>query len=173
MESEFSLRPLKLNDIDDEYCNWYENNDGHLNYFSGSGKVFGRDLLLKEFELNIHNKNYFYYLINEKSGAKIGTIKIGPIDNKNKTSDLVCLIGNRTFVGKGIGSKAISTASKLAFEKHDIRRLHSGMHANNIASIKAYTKAGWFIEGTFKGYYLVNGVATDRVCVACLNPSYF
>jgi len=173
MEIEITLRPLKLNDIDDEYCNWYENNDGHLNYFSGSGKIFNRDILLRDFESSIPDENYFHYLISEKSGARIGNIKIGPVDNKNKTSDLVCLIGNRSFIGKGIGSRAIAIASELAFKKHDIRRLHGGMHANNLSSIRAYTKAGWFIEGTFKGYYLLNGVATDRVCVACLNPSYF
>jgi [ribosomal protein S5]-alanine N-acetyltransferase len=173
MEIEFTLRPLKINDIDEEYCNWYENDDGHLNYFSGSGRVFNPDILLRDFESSIINNDTFYYLISAKSGARIGTIKIGPVDSNNKTSDLVCLIGNRSFIGKGIGSRAIAIASELAFKKHDIRRLHSGMHANNLSSIKAYTKAGWFIEGIFKGYYLLNGVAADRVCVACLNPSYF
>lgn len=173
MEIEFTLRPLQLNDIDNEYCSWYENNDGHLNYFSGSGKIINRDILLSDFELSIKDDKYFYYLISEKSGEKIGNVKIGPIDNKNKTSDLVCLIGNRSFIGKGIASKAIAISSEIAFKEHDIRRLHGGMYASNVPSIKAYMRAGWFIEGTFKGYYLLNGVAEDRICVACLNPYYF
>lgn len=173
MDIEFTLRLLQLNDIDNEYCSWYENNDGHLNYFSGSGKTFNRDILLSDFELSIKDEKYFYYLIIGKSGEKIGNVKIGPIDKKNKTSDLVCLIGNRSFLGKGIASRAIAISSKLAFQEHDIRRLHGGMHASNVPSIKAYTRAGWFIEGTFKGYYFLNEVAEDRICVACLNPYYF
>ena len=86
---------------------------------------------------------------------------------------MVCLVGNRNFLGQGIASRAIKMANFIAFEKHDIRRLHGGMYASNIGSIKAYTRAGWSIEGNFKGYYLLNDLPEDRVCVSCLNPRYF
>ena len=76
-------------------------------------------------------------------------------------------------MGKGLAQKAIQLASNLAFDKFDIRRLHGGMYQSNIPSIKAYTRAGWFIEATLKGYYLVDGKAEDRICVAYLNPRYF
>ena len=61
----------------------------------------------------------------------------------------------------------------MAFEKHDIRRLQGGMIEDNVSSIKAYTKAGWVIEGQFKGYYLSQGRVADRICVCCYNPKYF
>lgn len=173
MSIEIKLRPLELADIDSDYCRWYENNDGHLNFFTGSGRIFNFDVLVNDYENGIKAGKWFYYLIESDSGQKIGNVKIGPIDNKNKTSDLVCLIGNRNYVGKGIASKAITIANSIAFEIYDIRRLHSGMYASNISSIKAYTRANWFIESTFKGFYWINGEAEDRVCVACLNPRYF
>jgi RimJ/RimL family protein N-acetyltransferase len=47
------------------------------------------------------------------------------------------------------------------------------MYASNVASIKAYTRAGWIVEATFKGYYWIDGKAEDRVCVACFNPKHF
>jgi RimJ/RimL family protein N-acetyltransferase len=47
------------------------------------------------------------------------------------------------------------------------------MYENNISSIKCYTRAGWYIEGRLKGYYLVDGKSMDRVLVSCLNPKYF
>jgi RimJ/RimL family protein N-acetyltransferase len=173
MLNEIFLRPLEIIDIDAEYLSWYTNNDGHLNYFTGSGRSFDRETLLKDFQEGIATKRWYYYLIQSQSGEKIGNVKIGPIDTRNKTSDLVCLIGNRNFLGKGLASKAIEKANEIAFEKHDIRRLHGGMYASNIPSIKAYTKAGWIVEATFKGFYWVNGLPEDRVCVACFNPSYF
>jgi RimJ/RimL family protein N-acetyltransferase len=83
------------------------------------------------------------------------------------------LIGERDYLGKGLATEAISIANRIAFQDHDIRRLHSGIYASNIGAIKAYTRAGWFVEATFKGFYLLNGEAVDRVCVACLNPTYF
>jgi RimJ/RimL family protein N-acetyltransferase len=76
-------------------------------------------------------------------------------------------------VGKGLASRIIAVANTIAFEELDIRRLHGGMYASHVASIKAYTRAGWYVEATFKGYYLSDGESMDRVCVCCLNPKYF
>lgn len=173
MSIEIELRLVELPDINDEYCAWYRNDDGHLDYFSGSNRIFTRDVIISDFEEGRTSGRWFYYLIKSPTGELIGNVKIGPIDLKNRTSDLVCLIGNRNFVGKGLASKAIALADQIAFQKHDIRRLQGGMYASNVPSIKAYTRAGWVIEATFKGFYWVNGKPEDRVCVACFNPAYF
>jgi RimJ/RimL family protein N-acetyltransferase len=173
MNTDITLSPVQLTNIDDEYCGWYGNSDGHLNYFTGSGRTFSRELLVKDFNDGIESQQWFYYLILNKEGQKIGNVKIGPFDLRNKTSDLVCLIGNRSYLGKGLASKAIALANQIAFDQHDIRRLQGGMYASNIPSIKAYTKAGWFVEATMKGFYWVNNQPEDRVCVVCLNPRYF
>jgi len=173
MTTDIRLRPLEEGDIDDEYCRWYDNSDGHLDYFTGSGRSFDFDVLTEDYALGLTSKSWYYYLIETEDGEKIGNVKIGPIDHRNKTADLVCLLGHRAFLGQGLASKAIRLAIEIAFKQHDIRRLHSGMYETNVSSIKAYTRAGWFVEGTMRGYYWVDGQAEDRVCVACLNPKYF
>lgn len=173
MSGDILIRPVELIDIDEEYCSWYTNLDGHLDFFSGSGREFNKDVIVSDYNLGIESRKWFYYLILSSSGDRIGNIKLGPIDINNKTSDLVCLVGNRNFLGKGVAPKAISLANELAFKEHDLRRLHGGMHAQNTPSIKAYTRAGWVVEGVLRGYYLVDGKAEDRVCVACFNPKYF
>ena len=167
------LRPLEIEDIDDFYCSWFQNDDGHLNYFTGSGRHFDRNVLIDDFNEGVKTQRWFYYIILSEKKEPIGNIKIGPIDLKNKTSDLVCLIGNRKFLGKGLATEAIRMANKIAFSRYEIRRLHGGMYASNTSSIKAYTRAGWMIEGVFKGFYWVDGKPEDRVCVACFNPKYF
>jgi len=173
MNIEIKLRKLVLTDIDEEYCAWYANDDYHLQYFTGSGRTFSRDILLEDFEKGERSGSHYYYIIETTNGIRIGNIKIGPIDMRNRTADLVCLIGNRLFVGKGVASHAISLANRVAFETYKIRRLQGGMHALNIPSIKAYTRAGWYIEATMKGFYLINDAPIDRICVACLNPLDF
>lgn len=167
------LRPVTLDDIDDEYVGWYTNDDGHLDYFTGSGRTFDRDTLVKDFEAGLESGRWFYHVIETTDGERIGTLKIGPIDPRNRTADLVALIGSRKFLGQGLATKAIALGNQLAFDKYDIRRLQSGIFATNVAAIKAYTRAGWVIEATFKGYYLRDGEPVDRVCVACFNPKYF
>jgi len=173
MNFEITLRKLEIDDIDDQYLSWFKNDDGHLNYFTGSGRVFTKEMIIDDYKKGAESGLWTYFLIEADNGEKIGNVKIGPMDLKNKTSDLVCLVGNRKFVGKGAAKKAIALANEIAFSKFDIRRLQGGMLSGNIPSIKAYTSAGWAIETTMKGYYWVNGKAVDRVCVSCLNPKYF
>ncbi len=170
---EVELRKVRSDDVDDEFISWYQNTDGHLNFFSGSRKSFSRVELGRLIDESDADDRNFYYLIIADNGDKIGTVRIGPVDHSNKTSDLVCLVGNRNYLGKGLAKKAIRKANRIAFDEHDIRRLQSGMFEAHIASIKAYTGADWFIEGRMKGFYLVDGEPMDRVCVACLNPKYF
>jgi RimJ/RimL family protein N-acetyltransferase len=166
------LRSLKVSDIDEEFVSWYQNSDGHLDYFTGGRRSFSRDDLLEWVGRSQELTTYFY-LISDVNGVPIGTVKIGPVDLVNKTSDLVCLIGNRDYLGRGLAKEAIALANRIAFEELGIRRLHGGMYENNVASIKAYTRAGWIIEGKMKGYYWVDGRPMDRICVACFNPFYY
>lgn len=169
---EVSIRSLELLDIDDEFVSWHQNLDGHLDYYTGSRRSFSRKELI-EWVSGAEARNTYFFLILVDSKKPVGTIKIGPIDRSNKTSDLVCLIGSREYVGKGLSSRAISKANELAFSFFDIRRLHGGMYEDNVTSIKAYCRAGWIVEGWMKGFYWVDGNPKDRVCVACFNPHYF
>ena len=169
---EVCLKPLRASDIDDNFISWHQNNDGHLDYYTGTRKSFS-EARLREWISGAEKQDIRFYLIIVDENVPIGTVKIGPIDRVNKTSDLVCLIGDRRYLGKGIAATAIRKASSIAFNELDIRRLHGGMYETNIASIKAYCKAGWEIEGRMPGYYWYDNKAIDRVCVACLNPLYF
>ena len=167
------LVPATLEDLDEEYCSWYIRNDEHLKYFTGSRRQFTTESVREDFKLGVDSGRCYYYLIKLVNGSKIGNIKIGPVDEANKTSDLVCLIGDRSFKGRGLAAEAIQQATKLAFEVLDIRRLHGGMYETHQASVKAYMRAGWRVEAKLRGYYYVDGESVDRVCVSCLNPKYF
>ena len=72
-----------------------------------------------------------------------------------------------------MAAEAIKLGNQLAFSVYDIRKLYGGMYESNVASIKAYLRAGWLIEGRLKGFYQVDGRNEDRVLVGCFNPKYF
>jgi ribosomal-protein-alanine N-acetyltransferase len=168
------LRDLREEDITEHFAAWFEQPDSLLDFYSASRRSFTRDTLLAEWKEAQRDRNVFFYaIVHRASGEVIGNIKLGPINPHHKTSDLATLIGNRAYLGKGLAKEAIALADAIAFERHDIRKLYSGMYAANIASIKAYTAAGWVIEGLLKGQYLVDGKPMDRVLVACFNPKYF
>lgn len=167
-----ALERLSATSLDDRIVRFYGNEDGHLRYFSGSGRSFSRDELIEDIERGEAEQSLFYYAI-VLGEHPIGTVKIGPIDKRNQTSDLVTLIGDRSYVGRGFGGEAVRLGTAMAFEEHGLRRLHSGVYEQNQASLRAYLKGGWYIEARMRGFYLVDGEPMDRIAIACLNPRFF
>jgi len=164
---------LSENDVTDEYISWHQNTD-HVSLYSSSGKVFNRENLVSEIREGKRKKTLFIHGIHHSLDNKlIGNIKIGPINYKHKTSDLVVFIGNTNYLGKGYAVEAIRAGNELAFSKYGIRKLFGGMYSNNKKAVNAYLKAGWVIEGIQTGHYLFDNDVQDRIFVACFNPKYF
>ncbi|GAB3295603.1 GNAT family N-acetyltransferase [Hymenobacter tenuis] len=173
-ESEnLELRSLKRTDIDERFISWFED-DGLMRFYTNSRQTHTYESLLTSIEQGIASATvYVFAIIDKHSQVCIGTIKLGPINHDHKISDLVVLIGDRDFHGRGLAVEAIKLGNALAFSEFDIRKLFGGMFETNVSSIKAYTRAGWVEEGRLKGHYLVDGQPVDRILVACFNPTYF
>jgi [ribosomal protein S5]-alanine N-acetyltransferase len=154
-------------DIDERYLSWFDDGE-RVKFYSGSGRVFTREAVIAEMDAGAESGSVFVYgIFTRDSELLIGTIKIGPIDHRNQTSDLVAHIGDRENGGKGIASEAISLGNTIAFESLGIRKLFGGMYEANVAAIGAYLRAGWVVEGRRRDHYLVEGHPMDRVLVAC------
>ena len=167
------LREIEISDITDSVMEWFEDEE-LMRFYTSSKQKITKEKLLNSIDEGKKNGNVFTFgiFINE-TNELIGTIKLGPIHFIHKTSDLVALIGNRNYLGKGLAVDAINLGNRLAFEKFDLRKLYGGMYISNIASIKAYTRAGWLVEGRLKGFYCVDNKNEDRILVGCYNPKYF
>lgn len=167
------LREIALTDINDTVMSWFDDAE-LMRFYTSSKQKITKEKLLNSIEEGRKVGNLFTYgIFTNDTDTLIGTIKLGPIHFIHKTSDLVALIGNRDFLGKGLSVDAIQLGNQLAFEKFDVRKLYGGMYASNIPSIKAYTRAGWIIEGRLKGFYWVDEKNEDRILVGCYNPKYF
>lgn len=167
------LKEIGIEDITDSVMGWFDDVELMKFYTSSKNKIT-REKLLSSIEEGKKSGNLFTYgIYTNDTDTLIGTIKLGPIHFIHKTSDLVVLIGDRNYLGKGLSVDAISLGNQLAFEKFDLRKLYGGMYESNIASIKAYTRAGWLIEGRLKGFYSVDSNNEDRILVGCFNRKYF
>ncbi len=162
---------MREDDIDERYVGWFA--DNIVTQF-----LEARDLSVQDcrkfWRDGIQSGEHFMYAIclNGEDRA-LGTVKIGPINLKHRTSDLVTLIGERSMWGKGIASEAITLGSRIAFEVYGIRKLWGSIYADNIGSIKAYTRGGWVIEARMKGQFLREGQPMDEIIVSCFNPAIF
>lgn len=165
---EFSKELLTVDEL-----KWFDD-PNLMKFYTNSKKKIRKNDLIESIENGKKTETSFTYFVKYKATGKlIGTMKLGPITKAHKISDLVALIGERGDYGKGIGTEAIKLGTKLAFKKHDIRKLFGGMYESNIASIKAYTRAGWVVEGVLNGHYLNEGKNENRILVGCFNSKYF
>ena len=167
------LKKISLEDITDDFMTWFQD-DSLMKYYTNTKNVITKESLLQSINKGELEGNTFTFGIFYKENNEcIGTIKLGPINFIHKISDLVVLLGNKNYHGRGLAVEAIKLGNDLAFQFYDIRKLFGGMYETNISSIKAYTRAGWIIEGALKGHYLEDGKAIDRIVVGCFNPKYF
>jgi len=165
------LRDLVENDVTDRYLSWFR--DSEVTEFLEARNLTRKDVI-DYIRAGKETATYYMFAIclNE-SGLHVGNLKVGPINQKHMLSDLVTVIGDKNYWGRGLGEEAIALGNKVAFLQYNIRKLCGGMYSDNIRSIKAYTKAGWVIEAVLQGHYLLDNKVMDRVCVACFNPKYF
>ena len=77
-------------------------------------------------------------------------------------------IGEKSLWGQGLGTEAIILVKDYAFRELKLNKLTAGAFSNNIASIKGFKKAGFFIEGRRKRYYFYNGGYVDSILMGCL-----
>jgi len=168
-----SLKEISPDDLSEKVMLWFEDQE-LMKFYTNSKKKIDKENLLNSIEEGKKLGNLFTFgIFHLEDNCLIGTIKLGPINFNHMTSDLATLIGDRNYLGKGLSVDAICLGNQLAFSYFEIRKLFGGMYLSNIASIKAYIRAGWLIEGRLKGQFLVEGKNEDRLLVACFNPKYF
>lgn len=166
------LRSLETTDINENYLSWFKDEEV-TKFLEVDGKSLTKEEVIRYINEGKNSKSYFMYAICIKENNKhIGNLKIGPINYKHGISDFITVIGDRAQWGKGLASEAIRLGIKLAFEKFNIRKLSAGVYSDNVGSIKAYTNAGFIIEGTLKDHYVFKGKYQDRVMVSCFNPNF-
>jgi RimJ/RimL family protein N-acetyltransferase len=152
-----------LSDANRNYCTWMNNPE--VNRYLESRFEKWSVKKLKDYVNKMKRKSdcVFLAVIAKGENRHIGNIKIGPIDSTHKFADVGIMIGEKSFWGKGIAAEVISLVVDYAFNKLGLHKLTAGAYSNNIASIKAFKKAGFSAEGVRKKHYLCNGDYVDGV----------
>jgi ribosomal-protein-alanine N-acetyltransferase len=170
--SRLQIVQLAPDQMDDDFVAMYSNEDGRNNHFRKSGDTLTQADLQTFCANGIEEDNCFYYAVRALDDHRVlGSVRVGLVDRRNGTSDLVALIGNTANRSKGLGSEAIGLGNRAAFERYQVRKLHSSIMAGNVASLRAYLRAGWVTEGILKDHLIVHGEPMDLVLVSCFETS--
>lgn len=149
--SKVFLRIVKKEDCNDDYVNWLR--DPEVNRFLETRWVEQNIKTIQNFvkQMDVDPRQFLFAIIENNSFRHIGNIKIGPINAQHSFADVSYFIGEKGVWGKGYATEAIMLATQIGFEKLSLHRMQAGVYAANIGSQKALQKAGYQLEGRFKG----------------------
>lgn len=106
-------------------------------------------------------------------GSHIGNIKLGPINRHHASAQLSLFIGERVAHGQGYGTEAIERVTRWAFEAAGLSRVEAGCYEDNLASLRAFLKAGYTVEGfRRKAVVSAEGRRIGAFWFSCLAAEY-
>ena len=96
-----------------------------------------------------------------QGGAHVGNIALHSLDAQNRQGEVGILIGDSASRGKGYGTEALKLLADHAFRRMNLNKLTAGLVDGNIASQKAFEKAGFRREGTLREHFYLDGRYLD------------
>lgn len=89
---------------------------------------------------------YMFSVVHKLTGSFIGGIGIYDIDSSKRTAEIGRIIIDKELAaGKGYGTEAINGLAEISQNKLNLNKVYAYIYGTNIASIKAFLKAG-FVE---------------------------
>lgn len=157
------LRGIEEGDLEGRYFDWL--NDYEITKYMESGSFPNTVEKMQEYFRNVgrSGNNVLLAIIDMETDEHIGNVRLGPINWIHRTSFLGIMIGEKEFSGKGYGTEALKLVVDYAFNRLNLRKISADMNASNKASVRAYEKAGFKVEGRRKDELYVNGKYHDAI----------
>jgi len=163
------LRPLEKRDIELK-VKWY--NDPEVNKTLILNEKLALDKSLEWFDKAVCNDSRRDFIIETKDGEPVGLIGLLGIDRRHGTAECFCVIGEKKFWGKGIGTEAHSLLIQWAFDELNLHKIWAVVYTNNAAVLKIIEKLGFKVEGTLREEKYIGGKRIDLFRIGLLRNEF-
>lgn len=153
--------PLKVKWINDSANNKYLHYDLPLEY----------EKTCEWFRNNAHRTDRYDATI-EVDGVAVGLIGLLSIDMNNKKAEYYISMGETSYKGRGVATKASIELFKYAFDVLGLERLYLFTEVENIVAQKLFLKIGFQEEGLLRNDLFSRGQFVDRYAYAILRKDY-
>jgi len=160
--AQLTLRPLLPEAADGPYADWVRDTEV-TRYTELRHAVPGREELRAFIEKCLKDPDNLLLglFLKDQGGRHIGNIKLGPINRHHRFGAIGLLLGAKDCWGRGLATESIRALSAHAFGPLGLNKLVAGIYANNPASLRAFERAGFIIEGRYRRHYLFEGEWID------------
>ena len=102
----------------------------------------------------------------------IGLITLANINYINRSAELHIMIGEKENQGKGVGTFAVMTIIKHAFDDLNLQRVELGVLESNEIAVKLYKKCGFVQEGVKRKSNYKNGKYENMIIMSVLKENF-
>ena len=140
---------------------WY--NDPDIRKTLILDEILELDKTIQWFEAIKDSPSRLDLMIEADASMPIGQISLVNIDHQHKAAEIVLVIGNKEYWGKGVMLEAESLLIGWAFEGMGMEKIWAETRPENIASLITMKKLGFRIEGTLRKEKIIDGKPIDIV----------
>jgi len=90
-----------------------------------------------------------------------------------QNAELRIAIGEKEFLGKGVGTDVTIELVKYGFEKLNLHKIYLGVNASDKRANKCYQKVGFVYEGKIRDYHYRNGRYYDANLYSILKKEFY
>ncbi len=127
-----------------KFCVWLQSDE--LRSLIDDPRVPGIEDQMNWFKRVQQPDRKFFSLITVPDGKLVGNCGFVDIDTATKEATLRITIGNPDYLGKGLGSEAVSLLVHYGFESMSLQRILLKVLSTNTRAIRTYEKAGFVPE---------------------------
>jgi len=159
----FVLACLDQQDVTESYLGWMI--DPMVNRFL---ETRHRDHTLASLrayvtELRASSHSYFFGIFSKADSSHIGNIKLGPVSTVHRSAAIGLVVGERSMWGKGAATESIAALTSWAFTDLELEKLTAGSYASNAASVRAFQRCGFAVEGVQRSQVRLDDGTRDDV----------
>ncbi|MGI4874342.1 MAG: GNAT family N-acetyltransferase [Janthinobacterium lividum] len=107
-----------------------------------------------------------------ETNALIGYAGLTGLSVTNQSGEYFIFIGEKAAWGKGVGTAVTRQVVHLGFTRHQLNRIMLTVSELNTGGVKAYTNAGFVLEGRLRQAACRQGVFHDKLVMSVLKAEW-
>jgi RimJ/RimL family protein N-acetyltransferase len=163
------LRPLQKADLQNR-VNWF--NDPQVRQTLVVTELFELEKTLRWFQRLQSDKTRTEFAIETLDGVTIGVTGLLGIEKEHGVAECYCVIGNKDYWGKKLGTEIHSVLIQWAFENLGLYKIRADIRTNNPVIFHVVEKLGFKIEGTLRKEKFVDGQRINLYRIGLLREEF-
>jgi RimJ/RimL family protein N-acetyltransferase len=157
------LTELETPDVSPQYVAWLNDPDVHRYLETRLSRQDEKAVRTFVERVRARDDEFLFGIFLRDSARHIGNIKVGPVRPHHRLADVSLFIGARDCWGQGYAAEAIGAVSRYAFDELGVLKLSATMYAPNVASMRAFLRAGFREEGCRRDHFDLDGERCDMI----------